>query len=210
MGMNNNVCLKTKEEKVEASSQQQSPNKRMKVNSSALLYEQTPIPQKVSNLDYDDANQEDEDDDEEEEDEDSEDDNEGGGEAPQSTPMMGMHAHHYASPPGIPSYPFYYNPAQPPPPQQQHHHHQHHPTTASRPTTVVVTSTTRTQHDSHDDSPPHQYHHSLSLSPIKTFPEKLHQILEYASHNGLSDVISFFPHGRAFAIHMVRTSSITL
>lgn len=44
---------------------------------------------------------------------------------------------------------------------------------------------------------------ALSLSTVKTFPEKLHQILEFAAGNGLTDVISFFPHGRAFAIHMV-------
>lgn len=33
------------------------------------------------------------------------------------------------------------------------------------------------------------------------FPEKLHRLLRDAEENGESDVISFFPHGRAFAIH---------
>ncbi len=33
------------------------------------------------------------------------------------------------------------------------------------------------------------------------FPEKLHQMLEYAEKNGLTDIVSFFSHGRAFAIH---------
>jgi hypothetical protein len=33
------------------------------------------------------------------------------------------------------------------------------------------------------------------------FPEKLHKMLEYAEKNGLTEIVSFFPHGRAFAIH---------
>ena len=33
------------------------------------------------------------------------------------------------------------------------------------------------------------------------FPEKLHQMLDYAEKEGLSHIVSFFPHGRAFAIH---------
>ena len=33
------------------------------------------------------------------------------------------------------------------------------------------------------------------------FPEKLHRMLREAEEAGESDVISFFPHGRAFAIH---------
>ena len=33
------------------------------------------------------------------------------------------------------------------------------------------------------------------------FPEKLHRMLEQTERDGLSDVVSFFSHGRAFAIH---------
>uniref|UniRef100_A0A7S1YDK1 HSF-type DNA-binding domain-containing protein n=1 Tax=Grammatophora oceanica TaxID=210454 RepID=A0A7S1YDK1_9STRA len=33
------------------------------------------------------------------------------------------------------------------------------------------------------------------------FPEKLHRMLAWAEHEGMSDVVGFFPHGRAFAIH---------
>lgn len=33
------------------------------------------------------------------------------------------------------------------------------------------------------------------------FPEKLHRMLEHAEREGLADVVSFFRHGRAFAIH---------
>jgi len=33
------------------------------------------------------------------------------------------------------------------------------------------------------------------------FPEKLHRMLTYAEQNGLTDTITFFPHGRAFVIH---------
>ena len=35
---------------------------------------------------------------------------------------------------------------------------------------------------------------------VTPFPEKLYHVLQYAEDNDLSDVISFFPHGRAFAI----------
>ncbi len=33
------------------------------------------------------------------------------------------------------------------------------------------------------------------------FPEKLHQMLQYAEKNDLTEIVSFFTHGRAFAIH---------
>ena len=33
------------------------------------------------------------------------------------------------------------------------------------------------------------------------FPEKLHQMLDDVEKNGMTDIVSFFPHGRAFAIH---------
>lgn len=36
---------------------------------------------------------------------------------------------------------------------------------------------------------------------IEPFPEKLHRLLREAEEAGEADVISFFPHGRAFAIH---------
>jgi hypothetical protein len=36
------------------------------------------------------------------------------------------------------------------------------------------------------------------------FPEKLHRMLENAEMVGKADVVSFFPHGRAFAIHKPR------
>ncbi len=36
---------------------------------------------------------------------------------------------------------------------------------------------------------------------IEPFPEKLHRMLREAEEAGETDVISFFPHGRAFAIH---------
>lgn len=36
------------------------------------------------------------------------------------------------------------------------------------------------------------------------FPEKLHNMIQYAEREGLADVVSFFPHGRAFAIHKPR------
>mmetsp|Transcript_383 Transcript_383/g.554 ORF Transcript_383/g.554 Transcript_383/m.554 type:complete len:391 (+) Transcript_383:166-1338(+) len=35
------------------------------------------------------------------------------------------------------------------------------------------------------------------------FPEKLHELISDAEANGQSDVISFFPHGRAFVVHNV-------
>jgi hypothetical protein len=36
------------------------------------------------------------------------------------------------------------------------------------------------------------------------FPEKLHRMLEATEREGLSDVVSFFSHGRAFSIHKPR------
>jgi hypothetical protein len=36
------------------------------------------------------------------------------------------------------------------------------------------------------------------------FPEKLHRMLEITEREGLTDVVSFFSHGRAFAIHKPR------
>jgi hypothetical protein len=33
------------------------------------------------------------------------------------------------------------------------------------------------------------------------FPEKLHRMLKEVEETGLSEIISFFPHGRAFAVH---------
>jgi len=45
----------------------------------------------------------------------------------------------------------------------------------------------------------------IMCTSVKSFPEKLHQILEYAVANGLDDVIGFFPHGRAFKVHKVRS-----
>ena len=36
------------------------------------------------------------------------------------------------------------------------------------------------------------------------FPQKLHEMLEVSTMEGLSDVVSFFPHGRAFGIHKPR------
>jgi len=36
------------------------------------------------------------------------------------------------------------------------------------------------------------------------FPEKLHRMLDYCEREGMSDVVSFFSHGRAFAIHKPR------
>lgn len=37
-----------------------------------------------------------------------------------------------------------------------------------------------------------------------SFPEKLHRMLEAVEREGNSDVVSFFSHGRAFAIHKPR------
>lgn len=36
------------------------------------------------------------------------------------------------------------------------------------------------------------------------FPEKLHRMLQICEQEGKSDIVSFFPHGRAFAIHKPR------
>ena len=36
------------------------------------------------------------------------------------------------------------------------------------------------------------------------FPQKLHRMLEETEREGKSDVVSFFSHGRAFAIHKPR------
>lgn len=36
------------------------------------------------------------------------------------------------------------------------------------------------------------------------FPEKLHRMLDSVEREGISDVVSFFSHGRAFAIHKPR------
>ena len=47
------------------------------------------------------------------------------------------------------------------------------------------------------------------MATIKTFPEKLHQILDVAAQTGLADVISFFPHGRSFKVHKVSAERIT-
>ena len=46
-------------------------------------------------------------------------------------------------------------------------------------------------------------HNHAMLSSMKTFPEKLHQILDFAAANGMDDVISFFSHGGAFKVHKV-------
>jgi hypothetical protein len=39
------------------------------------------------------------------------------------------------------------------------------------------------------------------------FPEKLHRMLEHTEREGMTDVVSFFNHGRAFAIHKPRRFS---
>ena len=39
---------------------------------------------------------------------------------------------------------------------------------------------------------------------MEIFPEKLHRMLEETERDGHSDVVSFFGHGRAFAIHKPR------
>ena len=36
------------------------------------------------------------------------------------------------------------------------------------------------------------------------FPEKLHRMLESVEREGATDIVSFFSHGRAFAIHKPR------
>eukprot|EP00977_Amphora_coffeiformis_P002415 scaffold451_cov184-Amphora_coffeaeformis.AAC.1 len=48
-----------------------------------------------------------------------------------------------------------------------------------------------------------RHNHAMCTS-MKTFPEKLHQILDYAVQHGLDDVIGFFSHGRAFKVHKPR------
>lgn len=40
---------------------------------------------------------------------------------------------------------------------------------------------------------------------VETFPQKLFRMIEEADTEGKEDVVSFFPHGRAFAIHKPRT-----
>jgi hypothetical protein len=39
------------------------------------------------------------------------------------------------------------------------------------------------------------------------FPEKLHRMLEQTEREGVTDIVSFFSHGRAFAIHKPRRFS---
>lgn len=39
---------------------------------------------------------------------------------------------------------------------------------------------------------------------IEPFPEKLHRMLDWCEREGMADVVSFFSHGRAFAIHKPR------
>lgn len=41
-------------------------------------------------------------------------------------------------------------------------------------------------------------------SMAEHFPSKLHRMLEACERDGLSKIASFFPHGRAFAIHQPR------
>jgi hypothetical protein len=40
---------------------------------------------------------------------------------------------------------------------------------------------------------------------VETFPQKLFRMIDEAEGEGKEDVVSFFPHGRAFAIHKPRT-----
>jgi hypothetical protein len=62
------------------------------------------------------------------------------------------------------------------------------------------------QHDYHDHSAEPPWETELSwpnfkLDDVSTFPMKLHMLLSKVEADGLSDVISWQPHGRAFKIH---------
>jgi len=37
----------------------------------------------------------------------------------------------------------------------------------------------------------------------ESFPEKLHRMLQEAEENGMTDIVSFLPHGRAFCVHNI-------
>ena len=96
--------------------------------------------------------------------------------------------------------------------------HPSSPSFASPLTSTVLSNPTPTSYASYYNHPPalphvapptsvnnnfNQHNHAMMCTSLKTFPEKLHQILEYAAQNGLDDVIGFFSHGRAFKVHKV-------
>eukprot|EP00957_Ditylum_brightwellii_P071140 5407360-Ditylum_brightwellii.AAC.1 len=127
------------------------------------------------------------------------------------------------APPGFPSmappsyyYPYYHPPPPhyvPSPPLMAHPN----ATTATTPvtsqpspptSTATPTTTTTTNSKSksiyndaslHTDPTPDTRRNRGGVT--EPFPEKLHRMLHYAHTENLTDIVSFFPHGRAFAIH---------
>ena len=55
--------------------------------------------------------------------------------------------------------------------------------------------------DEDDDDDVKRRPHGASIEP---FPSKLYRMIEEAEKDGQDDIVSFFPHGRAFAIHKPR------
>ena len=60
------------------------------------------------------------------------------------------------------------------------------------------------EEDSDDDSDINKDDKVSRARQNEAFPKKLYRMLEDANKNGNEDIISFFPHGRAFGIHKPR------
>ena len=52
-----------------------------------------------------------------------------------------------------------------------------------------------------DPDPSHIHFRRTRGGVTEPFPEKVHRMLTDAEENGNDDILSFFPHGRAFGIH---------
>jgi len=102
-------------------------------------------------------------------------------------------------PPPYFSYPYHYPHVPPPgyaPPPIHQPHVDYNMYTGSQNPHVYTDASTMT-----DPAPDTRRNRGGVTEP---FPEKLHRMLDAAEREGLSDVVSFFSHGRAFAIHKPR------
>jgi hypothetical protein len=100
---------------------------------------------------------------------------------------------------GYPPYPYYSAMPGYAPPQTMAFGSSHQPdpmlTNATNPYQYTDVATL------HDPAPDTRRNRGGVTEP---FPEKLHRMLEDAERGGLSEIVSFFSHGRAFAIHKPR------
>jgi hypothetical protein len=84
---------------------------------------------------------------------------------------------------------------------------QHNELIPKRSTTPTLQSSNAEKLKSQDDSSDGETSgHSVARGGVVTpFPWKVHDMLERAHIDGIEDIVSWLPHGRAFLVHKVDT-----